>query len=222
MAYNYALLSAQEALRAIGQANVPDPKLNDLNDALYAACDEIQSCVGRKILKRTDKHWIEYHQRSRTESHILRVLHWPIQTDWGSLEIAEDDTRDYSATTLLTSGTDYQIVDEGDDTAKIIRIDGDSTRSWLSGYEAIRITIKGGWAEADIPPPIKRICREFLARQYHANLDQEHAFERVDDARGSVTHYGPVMLTKPMRSTLAEYADHGATTCVRFTEEDDP
>jgi hypothetical protein len=221
MAYNYALLSFEEALRAINQAGVPDPRRYDIHDALYAASDEIQGNLGRKILKRTDKHWIEYHERSRREPQILRVLHWPIQTDWASIEVAEDTSRAYGATTVLTSGTDYRIIDRGDQTSEIVRISGDSETAWVSGYEAIRITIKGGWALDDIPPPIRRVCREYTARQYHAVVNQEHAFERVDDARGTVTHFGPVMLTKPQRSTLAEYADHRATTCVRFTEEDD-
>lgn len=220
MAYGYGLLSDAEALRAINQIGASNPRIDDINDALYAASDEIQNYLERLIVKLSDKHWIEYHERSRTEPTVLRVLHWPIDTSWASIEIAEDSSRAYGATSILTAGTDYRIVNE-QYTSKIERLSGDSETTWLSGYEAIRITIKGGWAEADIPPAIKRICREFLARQYHANVNQEHAFETVSDARGTVSHFGPVMLTKPQKSTLAEYRDFGATTCVRFTEEDD-
>ncbi len=221
MAYSYALLSWDEAKRALNQANATDLRVEDIYDALFAASDEIQTVLGRKVVKLTSKHWVEYHECDSYSPHVLRVLHWPIQTDWASLEIAEDSDREYGATTVLTSGTDYRIVNDGDHTSKIIRLDGDYTTAWESGYEAIRITIKGGWAIADIPPPIKRICKEYLARQYHANANQSYAFERVTDARGTISHYGPVMLTKPMRNVLAEYADHGAATCVRFTEEDD-
>jgi hypothetical protein len=221
VAYSYALLSWAEALRAVAQQHATDVKGDDINDALHAASEEIQNILARHVVKLTDKHWIEYHEQNWYEPSVLRVLHWPIQTDWGSIEIAEDSDRDYGAASLLTSGTDYRIVNEADHTSKIVRLNGDVTQAWESGYEAIRVTIKGGWTVEDIPSPVKRVCREYMARQYHANVNQEHAFQRVDDARGSVTHYGPVMLTKPMRNTLAEYADHNATTCVRFTEEDD-
>lgn len=222
MPYSYGLLSYAEALRAVNQAGASKPRNADIYDALYAASDEIQNSLGRLIVKLSAKHWIEYHERSRTEPTILRVLHWPIDTTWVSIEVAEDSSRAYGATTVLTAGTDYRIVNEDDHTSKIERLSGDSETSWLSGYEAIRITIKGGWAETDIPPQIKRICREFMARQYHATVNQDHAFETVNDARGTVSHFGPVMLTKPQKNTLAEYRDYSATTCVRFTEEDDP
>jgi hypothetical protein len=163
MAYSYALLELNEALRAIKQEAATDPQIIHLNDALYAASEEIQNDLGRNVVKLSTKHWIEYHERSHSEPTVLRVLHWPIQADWGSLEIAEDSSRAYGATTVLTSGTDYRIVNEGDHTSKIERISGDSETTWLSGYEAIRITFKGGWALADIPPPIKRVCRKYTA-----------------------------------------------------------
>ncbi|UCD59031.1 MAG: hypothetical protein JSV16_08020 [Candidatus Hydrogenedentota bacterium] len=221
MAYSYSLLSPPETLRAINQAGASNKRTNDINDALFAASEEIQSFLGRDIVKLSAKHWIEYHERSRTEPTVLSVLHWPIDTSWGSIEICEDSSRAYGASTVLVNGTDYRIVHKGNQTSEIIRLSGDSETSWLSGYEAIRITIKGGWAQVDVPPTIKRVCREFLARQYHATVNQDYAFKTIDDARGTVTHFGPVMLTKPQRSALAEYADHGASTCVRFTEEDD-
>lgn len=221
MSYDYALLTITEAERAINQAGATNPKTEYIKDALYSASEEIHDRLDRMILKRDSKHWIEYHERDPAMPHILRVLHWPIDTSWGSFEIAEDSDRSYGADTLLTADTDYRIVNAGDQTSKIIRLSGGSPTSWLSGYEAIRITLKGGWAEADIPRSIRRICREFLARQYHATVNQDHAFETVNDARGTVTHYGPVMLTRPQEKALANYGDHGATTCVSFTEEDD-
>lgn len=222
MAYSYALLELNESLRAIKQESATDPQIVHLSDALYAASEEIQNDLGRNVVKLSTKHWIEYHERSHSEPTVLRVLHWPIQTDWGSLEIAEDSSRAYGATTVLTSGTDYRIVNEGDHTSKIERISGDSETTWLSGYEAIRITFKGGWALADIPPPIKRVCRKYTALLFQEVMNQEYAFERVSDDRGSVTRFAPAMLMKPMLKAIAEYRDFGATTCVRFTEEDDP
>ncbi len=221
MAYSYSLLSLAEALRAIKQAGATNPKTDDINDALHAASEEIQDCLGRPVVMLDTKHWIEYHQPSRTEPTVLRVLHWPIDTTWGSIEVAEDTSRAYGATTVLTSGTDYRIVNEGDNTSRIERISGDSETTWVSGYEAIRITIKGGWAEADIPRPMRRICKEFLARQYHATVNQEHAYKMVDDARGTVSYFAQVKLTDVQKATLSKYGDHRVTTCVRFTEEND-
>jgi hypothetical protein len=147
MAYSYALLSLAEALRAIKQTGASAPKNADIHDALYAASDEIQNILERKIVKLDAKHWIEYHERDSYQPHVLRVLHWPVDTTWASLEIAEDSDRDYGATTVLTNATDYRIVNDGDHTSRIIRLNGDNTQAWESGYEAIRITIKGGWAE---------------------------------------------------------------------------
>ncbi|NIM21235.1 MAG: hypothetical protein GTN64_02255, partial [Candidatus Latescibacteria bacterium] len=54
-------------------------------------------------------------------------------------------------------------------------------------------------------------------RHYHARMKQEYSFSTIDDARGTVTHFGPVMLTKPMMKRIYDYKDHGATTCVRYT-----
>jgi hypothetical protein len=67
MAYSYALLELNEALRAIKQEAATDPQIIHLNDALYAASEEIQNDLGRNVVKLSTKHWIEYHERSHSE-----------------------------------------------------------------------------------------------------------------------------------------------------------
>lgn len=211
MAYEYALLSMEESQRAIKQADASEPRLNDINDALDAASQQIQDYLERVVIRAS---WIEYHQMCTYQPSILRIKHWPISA---VTEIAEDSARSYGASSVLTVDTDYQIIEEGEHTSIIRRISGDTPTTWLSGFEAIRVTFSGGWLPADVPPVIRRVCREYLARQYHAAMNQDYAFQSVSDARGDVTHFGPVMLTKPQKEALSEYKDHGATTCVRFT-----
>jgi hypothetical protein len=216
MAYDYALLSNPEAQRAIKLAGADKPPIDDINDALWAASEEIQNVLGRPIIQKT---WVEYHRRSRTEPTILRVLHWPISS---ITEIAEDADRDYGATTVLTADTDYQIIHEDttsslDSASKIVRISNDSPTAWDSGFEAIRITFVGGWTLANVPYPIRRVCSEYMARQYHARSEQSYAFKSVSNELGTVQSFGPVMLTKPQIATLSAYRDYGATTCTRWT-----
>ncbi len=210
MAYSYRLITTDEAKRALSQSEASDPRLADIDDALTAASDEIQEYLERVVVQTS---WIEYHQRSRTEPSVLRVKHWPISS---VTEVAEDTNRDYGSTTVLTADTEYIVMDEDEHTSKIIRLSSDTPKGWTAGFEAIRVKVTGGWTVANMPPRIRRVCREYLARQYHAVVNQSYAFSRVNDARGDVTHFGPVMLTKPQLSTLSTYKDWGASTCVRF------
>ncbi len=210
MAYADALLSLAEAQRAINQAGASNVRVDDVNDALWAASEEINNYLGRTIIEGS---WIEYHRVSRTEPTTLRVLHWPIAS---VSEIAEDSDRTYGSSSLLTADTDYQIIHEEYDT-KIVRISGSVPTTWESGFEAIRITFTGGWTIANVPYTIRAVCSEYLARLYHARANQEHAFETIDNAMGTVKHFGPVMLTRPMLVKLSNFADHGATTCTRWT-----
>jgi hypothetical protein len=208
--YAHKLLSVAEMKRALKQTAATEPDLDQMHDALDAASEEIQEYLERVIIQDA---WTEYHQLSATEPSILRVKHWPISS---ITEIAEDSDRDYGSATLLTANTDYVVMDKGEHTAELVRLSGDSPTSWESGFEAIRIKLTGGWLLADVPRPIRRVCREYLARQFHAAVDQEYAYSRVSDARGDVTYFAQVKLTTAQYSTLSNYRDHGASTCVRF------
>ncbi len=209
MGYAHVLLSDDAAKRALNQEGASDPKLQQITDALEAASEEVNGFLERIIIRGA---WIEYHEVSRTEPSVIRLLHWPPVSP--ITEIAEDSNRAYGSSTVLTEGTDF-LVDYN--TGKITRLSGDSPTSWLAGFEPIRVKFNGGWTLENVPPKIKKVVGEYMARIYTAEVEQSYAFQTVNDARGTVTHFGPVMLTLPMRKRLADYKDFGSTTCVRYT-----
>ena len=209
MAYEYRLLTAEEALRALKMEAASDPLTEQINDALDAASVEIQNYLGRDVLKVSR---IEYHTRPRFEPDVLWVKHWPIGT---VTEVAEDADRVWGATSVLTAGTDYQINTLGDETTEIQRLSGGAPSTWSAGFEAVKVTFTGGWLVADIPKSIKSVCGEYMARLYHAAIDQEHAFESIADARGAVKTYGPLGLLGPQRKRIANYRGF-SSSCVRW------
>jgi hypothetical protein len=209
MAYAYNLLSLEEAKLALKLEGASSPPNDRINDALYSSSQEINNYLERELISTA---WIEYHERSSAAPSVLRVLHWPPTSP--ITEIAEDTSRAYGATTVLTENTDFLV---NYNTGEITRVSGGSPTTWFSGFEAIRIKLTGGWSEANVPPAVKDVCKEYMARKYHAGVDQEYSFSTVNDARGTVTHFGPVMLTKPMKMRMSEYKDHRSTTCVRYT-----
>ena len=86
MAYGYALLDADEAKRAVKQESAGTPMTTQINDALYAASQEINDYLEREVLS---DGWIEYHQRNPKEPSVIRILHWPAS----AIEIANPTIR---------------------------------------------------------------------------------------------------------------------------------
>jgi len=214
MAYAYPLISMAEAQRELKQESATDPELQRIQDALEQASAEIIAYLDWE-LSPSDA-WTEYHQAPRYGGSELWLKHPRGDSDFSITEVAEDSSRTYGSTSVLTVTTDY-IVDSK--RGVLIRVSGDSTTSWLSGFEAIRVKLTAGYALSEVPPEVKRVCRDYMARIYNQIARETHGIQNVSDATGTVG-YGqnvPVMLTKPMRTALSGYKLHH-TTCTRWVE----
>lgn len=214
MAYAYPLITLEEAQRELKQDNATEPALQRINDALEQASAEIIAYLDWE-LSPSDA-WIEYHQLPTYDQHELWLKHPKGGSTFSITEVAEDSSRTYGATTVLTVTTDYIV-----DTKRgvLIRVSGDSTTTWLSGFEAIRVKLTAGYAIGDVPPEVKRVCRDYTARIYNQMVRETHGITSVSDATGTYSTGSsvPVMLTKPMKAALSGQKLH-YTTCVRYEE----
>ena len=129
-----------------------DQKAN-IQAALRDTTTYMERLIGRSIVSRgavTEYHTIPF--QSWRES--IRLNQYPLLT-LTSVHESCASPRVYDATTLLVNGTDYVYIA---DTGEIRRLCSSELTTWRWGYRAIKVVYTAGWAQADVPGELKRIC----------------------------------------------------------------
>lgn len=220
------LISVEEALASAVRVGNPDDEatrariVTAIEEATSRFCGSAKSPDGgytRRRLRAPASAYTEYHslRLARAELHLLD---WPI-TDAAAVMVHEDPAWEslpsadrYAASTLLVLGTDYTI-DKAHGT--LIRIGN----SWATGRRAIRVQYTAGFALADVPPDIKRRCKDLVARMYREDDKREHGIASRTDAAGTITRLLPAELTTLDREALKpEQRPHGCSG----TRDDEP
>lgn len=159
----------------------------------------IETYLGRELVTRgtiTEYHWLE------ESTHELYLGGLPIIT---VTSVHEDAAREYGASYLLTEGTDFIAVkNEG----KLIRTSSATSgvRGWLAAFEGTKVVYTAGYASTPlIPQTIKDVCKRLVREVYQEVTKNLAGLTGTTDAMGTISRYGPAMLTSGMKHDLAKY-----------------
>lgn len=159
----------------------------------------IETYLGRELVTRgaiTEYHWL------KESTHELYLSSLPIIT---VTSVHEDAARGYGASYLLTEGTDFiAVTNEG----KLIRTSSATAgvRGWLMAFEGLKVVYTAGYAStAVIPQTIKDVCKRLVREVYQEVTKNLAGLTGTTDAMGTISRYGPAMLTTGMKHDLAKY-----------------
>lgn len=191
---DYALISLTEALRELVMEDAEEKDIERVDDARQAASSEIEDFYGQALITRgtiTEYHYV------MPASYELFVRFTPI------IEVSavyEDSAHEYGSSTALVEGTDFIVEKES---GRLTRVSSGYRTAWYSGWEDVQIQYTGGYADvAGVPTNIKKVCREYTALLYREMERREHGRVTINDAAGTVTRFGPMILTGPMKERL--------------------
>jgi hypothetical protein len=178
-------------------ATEKDADLTDLAKQLIKnGTEEIETILRRKIVTRGTI--TEYHT-FRCGTARLWLAQWPVLT---ITSIHEDPDRDYGASTLLVSGTDY-LVDN--DSGLVTRIEDDATIAWETGLETVRVVYTAGYTQATVPGDLKQIALELFDMQWKEAIRGNVGRASATGDLGSATYFGPAELTSHMIRRLSRH-----------------
>jgi hypothetical protein len=163
-----------------------------------AAADRIK--VGSS-LGYTELHTVE----RCSESWVLLPIEWPVAN---VLEVNEDASRTFGASTRLTAGTDYQlaVADERQmGRSSLIRLSSSLPTAWMFGFEPNKLVLTAGYSATGVPEEIRGIAERLVEL-----LDDEISNGRLgvsarSDPSGNFTRFAAAALTPEMRRQLAAY-----------------
>lgn len=198
----YSLVTLEEVKQHVGAGG--DDRDGFLELVANRVTDEIESYLGRQIVKRTTD-LTEYHTFESDGACVftseLRTLERPII----SVVTVHEDTatpRTYGAGALLAVNVGYEIVKSK---GIIRRLDGGlgMPRSWANGHRAVRVVYTAGYADREsVPARIKGAALRYAALLWSESNRQDFGVSGQSDSLGNYTRFSAAMLTPELRSAL--------------------
>lgn len=119
------------------------------------------------------------------------------------LEVNEDTSRAYAASTKLVVDTDHLVSRHS---GLLTRLSGGLPSSWARGYRAEKLVYSAGYfGTANVPPDIKDVALRLAATIYKESDRQQFGQVGGADAAGNYTRFGPAVLDRSMREQLARH-----------------
>lgn len=179
------------------------PNDSGKDSLLYGILDRsrarIEAYLRRYLVARASD-LTEFHTLTSPDSELF-TLDWPIIS---ITSIHEDSSRVYGSSSLLVEGTDYLLV-KGK--GKIVRLSGGTPTSWRSGFHAIRIVGKFGYANTEsVAGEIKDPALRHVVRTFRMVTREDDGVSSVADDVGRVQYFSD----KTFRSLAEEFRPYQA------------
>lgn len=143
--------------------------------------------------------YIEYHTPDGTSESW--PMEWPVAQ---LLEVNEDVSRTYAASSQLVANTDYILTRSrrGD---KLVRLWGTQPGRWLLGFRAIRKTYSGGYTAATVPGDLKDACRKLTKLLYDEVDKNRLGLSGMSDATGNWSRFAAASITPETSAALEQF-----------------
>ncbi len=194
--WDYSLITVADAKNWLDVALEDEDRDGLIETLIQEASEGIEEYCGRRFVSRGAI--TEYHTFDNSD-HELETLQSPIIS---MTTIHEDSTRAYASTELLTENTDYVVVKPK---GKVVRINGATggRRNWGGGFYAIKVIYTGGYSTiADVPGPLKDVCRRLVGIKYREIERKQQGISGASDDFGNYTRFGASDITDRMKQQL--------------------
>jgi hypothetical protein len=151
-----------------------------------------------KVRVGSSEGYVEYHSPATCDSELW-TLERPVRQ---LLRVNEDIYRTFADTSLLVSGTDFQLSGPQGILTRLSGL-GLSERAWRRGFRPVRIIYSAGYfTSASVPQTVKDVTLHLAAMLLSMQERGDWDVSGRSDPTGNYTRFGAVALTEDMQAQL--------------------